>query len=119
MLEKRRSIRVDVNNICEIRIQALNEFGYCFLKDVSVLGVGFLSPDKYSEGEKADLTIVLDSKIIELEISIVAAYYKTEGQNRYGAEITYINEVSKEILEEYVTSRVHADWERKIKELIQ
>lgn len=121
MKEKRKSIRVNVNNICEIKVQGLTSFEYCFLKDISILGVGFLSPEVYQRGEKADLTIVLDTKIIELEISVIATYYKKEkeGQNRYGAEIININDASKQILEEYVTNKIHESWSEKVKQLIK
>lgn len=119
MIEKRRSIRVDVNNICEMKIEGLTSYEYCFLKDISILGVGFLSPEKYKQGEKANLKIVLQDKIIDLEISIIAAYYKHEGQNRYGAEITSMNPTAKRILEDYVTTKVHENWTKKVKDLIR
>lgn len=119
MIEKRRSIRVDVNNICEIKMQGVAGSEYCFLKDISILGVGFLSPEKYNTGEKADLKIVLENKIIDLEAAIIAAYYKEEGKNRYGAEITSINPVAKKILEDYVTTKVHENWTQKVKNLIK
>lgn len=119
MKEKRKSIRVNVNNICEMKVQGLTSFEYCFLKDISILGVGFLSPEVYKAGEKADLTIVLDNKIIELEISVIATYYKKESQNRYGAEIISINDTSKQILEEYVTNKIHENWSEKVKKLIK
>ena len=84
MIEKRRSIRVDVNNICELKIQGTTGFEFCFLKDVSILGIGFFSSEKYSQNEIADFTIVLDDKVINLEVKIIAAYHKAEGQCRYG-----------------------------------
>lgn len=119
MQEKRRSIRVDVNNICEIKMPGLTGIKYCFLKDISILGVGFLSPEKFNKGEKADLSIVLENKIIDVEVSIIAAYHKEQGQNRYGAEIISINPAAEKILEDYVTSRVHENWAEKVKSLVR
>lgn len=114
LIEKRKSIRVDVNNICELKITGTTDFEYCFLKDISVLGLGFFSGEHYEKGEVADFTIVLDTKIIELEVEIVATYYKIEQQSRYGAQITFIDADSKKILENYITEQVRDSWNKKM-----
>lgn len=119
MIEKRRSIRVDVNNICELKIQGTTDSEFCFLKDVSILGLGFFSKEIYNKDDIADFTIVLGNKIINLEVTIIAAYHKTEGQCRYGATITRIDDISKEILEDYITEKAHKNWQEKVKELIR
>lgn len=119
MIEKRRSIRVDVNNICEIKIGGTTNFGFCFLKDISILGVGFLSTERYNIDEVANFTIVLDDKIINLEVKIIATYYNDGTQSRYGAEITKIDDVSKIILEDYITTRVHKKWNETMEKLIK
>lgn len=117
MIEKRRSVRVDVNNICEIKLGGTTNFEFCFLKDISILGIGFLSTDRYKIDEVANFTIVLDDKVINLDVKIIAAYYKDGTQSRYGAEITQIDEVSKEILEDYITSRVRKKWNETLNRL--
>lgn len=119
MIEKRRSIRVDINNICEIKVQGTAGPKYCFLKDISILGIGFISPELYKQGDIADFTIVLENKIIELEVEIIAVHSKEGSQTRYGAEIRKINEHAKIILEEYVTKQVHDEWSQKLKNLIR
>lgn len=119
MIEKRRSIRVDVNNICELKLGGTTNFEFCFLRDISILGIGFFSSEKYQKGEVANFTIVLDDKVINLEVKIIAAYHKEEGQCRYGAEITNIDAISKEILENYITSRAHQKWEDTVKKLVR
>lgn len=118
MIEKRRSIRVDVNNICELQVGGTTNFEFCFLKDISVLGIGFLSSEKYQENEIANFTIVLDDKIINFEVKIIAAYYKENTQSRYGAEITSIDTVSRDILEEYITQRAQKKWNDSIQKLL-
>lgn len=119
MIEKRRSIRVDINNICEVKLQGTTGPKFCFLKDISILGIGFISPDVYKKGDIADFTIVLENKIIELEVEIISVHYKEGTQSRYGAEIKKINEHAKTILEEYVTKKVHSEWSKKLKTLIR
>lgn len=114
MIENRKAVRVDAEGVCSVIDSIENTVSSAALKDISISGVGFFSYEQFKPNQLLKLKFELDGQWIELEGLIMFAGYKENAISRYGFEINNIDEQSYRILNEYVTKKMKASWNKKM-----